>query len=263
MLVRTVLFAFLILAGTFSAPVVPASASEAVKISASSKWRGKTIILAAEFFRPDRNGKVPVVILMHGCGGMHASVRGSLNAHARHLTGNGFAALVLDSFGPRRIGGGWVCGTTGRLAAARFYRQTDANDAARWLQAQPGIDDRNIFLMGQSNGGSTAIIAAMNSTVFRAVAAFYPWCGAFMSSRAPKTPLIVFGGALDDWVSPQGCRVRARSKRYDYVEYGTVAHSFDVQSGLTSYRGHRVGYNATATADSRNRMVRFFRKHLR
>lgn len=236
-----------------------ANAAERVKFPASKTWRGNAIEIGGEFSRPGGNKKVPAVVLMHGCGGLGSAVRASLRTHARYLVRNGFAALILDSFGPRRIAGGWVCKGLDRLAEARSYRLADARDASKWLQARSDIDDRNIFVMGQSNGGSVALRAAAAGG-FRAVAAYYPWCGAASGNRVP---LIVFGGGLDDWVPPEACRNRRQSSRYQYIHYADAAHSFDVRSGVTRYLGYRLGYNQAATKDSRSQMVRFFRKHMR
>ncbi|MEX0343446.1 MAG: dienelactone hydrolase family protein [Rhizobiaceae bacterium] len=236
-----------------------ANAAERVSFPASAKWRGKAVEIGGEFSRPGGSKKVPAVILMHGCGGLGSAVRASLRTHARYLVRNGFAVLILDSFGPRRIAGGWVCKGLDRLADARNYRLADARDASKWLLTRSDIDGRNIFIMGQSNGGSVALRAAAAGG-FRAAAAYYPWCGAASANRAP---LIVFGGGLDDWVPPKTCRNRPQSARYQYVHYDDAAHSFDVRSLQNSYLGYRLGYNSAATKDSRARMITFFRKHMR
>lgn len=239
---------------------VPQSFSaERVNIDASSNWRGKSLKLTGHFSQPTGSGKAPAVVLMHGCGGLGTAVRGSLNTHARLLNRNGFATLILDSFGPRRVGGGWVCRKLDRLADARGYRLKDAHDALNWLKSRADIDSKNIFLMGQSNGGSVALLAARAGR-FRAVAAYYPWCGAASSNRSP---LVVFGGGMDDWVPPDDCGKRRQSRKYSFVLYPDAAHSFDVRSASRTYLGYRLGYNGKATADSRNRMIKFFRKHMR
>ncbi len=232
---------------------------EWVKFRAKSEWRGQPVDLAGTFYPTAQGRKAPAVILMHGCGGLRTSVRSSLYEHANLFVRNGFAALLLDSFGPRGIDGGWVCEGLGRLAEARSYRLQDAQDAADWLKARAGIDGQNIFLMGQSNGGSVALRAAAAGG-FRAVAAYYPWCGAASGNRAP---LIVFGAGRDDWVPPGACGLRPQSENYRFVLYPEAAHSFDVRSGITSYLGHRIGFDASATADSRSRMIAFFRQHMR
>lgn len=237
----------------------PAISAERVTIAASQKWHGRTFELRGRFHRPAGKAKVPAVILMHGCGGLGASVNAALSAHARYLVRNGFAALVLDSFGSRGIPGDRVCRRLNRLVEARHYRLGDARDAARWLKSRPDIDGRNIFLMGQSNGGSVALRAAAAGG-FRAVAAYYPWCGAASGNRVP---LIVFGGGRDDWVPPDDCGRRRQSNRYRFILYDDAAHSFDVKVAARSYLGHRIGYDARATADSRRRMIAFFRQHMR
>lgn len=253
------IFVMLTAVSLFALVLEAAAASKRIKFGASSQWKGRSIELTGRLYRPSGMAKVPVVILMHGCSGLRFGVTASLHAHANTLNRNGFAALILDSFGPRGVAGGWVCKGLDRLADARIYRLRDAKDAARWLKSQPDIDARNVFLMGQSNGGSVALRAAAAGG-FRAVAAYYPWCGAASGNRIP---LIVFGGGRDDWVPPDKCGRRPQSAKYNFVLYPDAAHSFDVRSLVKIYLGHRIGYDAAATADSRRRMIAFFRKHMR
>ncbi|MGI9414155.1 MAG: dienelactone hydrolase family protein [Hyphomicrobiales bacterium] len=243
-----------------------AAAPEAVEFQGRAKYHKKTVTLSGELFRPEGAGPFPAVVLMHGCAGLSPPVHDGLRAHAEYLTQHGFVALILDSFGPRKNAGGWVCKTYGRLGAARRYRTTDALDAGRFLQAQDFVDADNIFQVGQSNGGSVSIrLAQFVEPVFRAIAAYYPWCGAFngLGNNATLTsPLIVFGGEADDWVPPQKCKtVVASGTDYKVIVYPDAAHSFDLNIKLQKYQGHLVGYNRPATLDSRRQMVAFFRKH--
>ncbi len=257
----------------------PALSFETVRFQASEKYNGRTVTLRGELFRPSGTGPFPAVILMHGCGGWQSSVHKALRTHARYLAQNGFVALNLDSFGPRRNSGGWVCRTSDRLSDARAYRQVDALDAVDFLRARDDVDPDNMFLMGQSNGGSVAVIMAHKNVrvlhgeravrdgvpTFRAMAAYYPWCGtltAAISKLELISPLYVFGGDRDDWTPPAGCASdTVRGAEYRYKIYPGAAHSFDLNIGLQRYLGHLVGYNRTATRDSRVRMVEFFRSH--
>ena len=257
----------LVLCAVLIIPSGPIHAAETVTFAATLSYDGKRVTLSAELFRPNGEGPFPAVVLMHGCGGLPAPARHSLRTHAQHLGANGFAALILDSFGPRENSDGWVCQTYERLDDARDYRVADALDAAQFLKGQSYIDAGNIFQMGQSNGGSVAIRLAQNpDSAFRAVAAYYPWCGAFRSKNGHvrlTRPLIVFSGALDDWTPPGACKgARTVGAEYKATVYSGAAHSFDLNIELQRYLGYLVGYNHEATLKSRNEMVVFFNRYL-
>jgi len=151
-----------------------------IEFAASTSYNDKPVMLRAELYQPGGDGPYPAVILMHGCGGLQPPVRVAMRTHAEYFVGHGFVALVLDSFGLRENGDGWVCKTFDRLMAARRYRKDDALDALKYLQSLAMVDNANVFQMGQSNGGSVAIrLAQLDEPAFRASAAYYPWCGTF------------------------------------------------------------------------------------
>ncbi|WP_422029167.1 dienelactone hydrolase family protein [Roseovarius sp.] len=241
--------------------------AEPVNFPAETSYDGTPVTLEASLHLPDGPGPHPAVILMHGCGGLQPSVAEALDLHAEALNAAGFAALILDSFGPRGIGGGHVCETYERLGDARRYRMQDARDAKAYLANRPKIDSANIFAMGQSNGGSVTIrLSQRNTREFRALAAYYPWCGAFNrlgSNATLTTPLIVFGGDADDWVPPDDCTtITAEGAEYAVHIYPGAAHSFDLQIPEQRFQGHLVGNNAAAENDSRAKMIAFFKRHL-
>lgn len=242
-----------------------------VSVPATSNSGG--LALDGKLHRPSGNRRAPAVVLMHGCGGWQPAVLQGLDAYADFLVSQGFVVLNLDSFGPRRNGGGTVCQSLNRLSAARRYRTSDAYDAMRFLRAQPFVDPNNIFLIGQSNGGSVAMIAAMERTRrnqlggqpgFRGVVALYPWCGATGTRRPTlSSPLLILGGALDDWVPPGGCqRLDARGRDLEVRVYANAAHSFDVPVPVHRYLGNLVGYSPRAARDAKAKILRFFQAQM-
>ena len=261
--------ALLSLLGVAAVPSGARAGGNLVQLEASKPYSAASVSLTAEIFRPEGEGPFPAVVFMHGCGGWQSAVRQSLRQHANYLRDNGFAVLNLDSFGPRGNSGGTVCASFDRLRAARKYRTYDAFDALRYLQAQSFVDPDRIFLVGQSNGGSVALNAAeagaaakynRGGTPFRAVVAYYPWCGTLGTTRMSlESPLMIFGGGRDDWVPPAKCRrFRATGAKLDVTIYPTAAHSFDLLTPEHRYMGKLVGYNGQATEDSRRKMLAFF-----
>jgi dienelactone hydrolase len=224
------------------------------------------VVLAGRLHRPSAQGPSPAVILMHGCGGWQPAVLRGLKDHAAFFVRNGFVVLNLDSFGPRGNAGGTVCTSYSQLAQARKYRTRDAFDALDFLRRQTFVDPENIFLIGQSNGGSVAMLAATeaNQPSFRGAVALYPWCGATGSRRLElAAPLLILGGARDDWVPPRDCQhLAANGAELRVKVYRNAAHSFDIPIPVQRYLGKRIGFNRSAAEDSRKEMVRFFRRHV-
>lgn len=243
--------------------VTPAAGYEIVSIKATRPVGASH--LHAELFKPKGEGPFPAVVLMHGCGGWQPAVLDGLHLHATALLEAGYVVLNLDSFGTRGTGGGVICESIPRLTRALGYRTHDAFDALRYLQAQPFVDADNTFLMGQSNGGSVAINAAKAKSKrgYRAVAAYYPWCGSLGGRRVKlNAPLIIFAGQRDDWVPAWQCRgKRAVGAHLKLVEYRNAAHSFDLPIGQQRYLGKLIGFDKAATEDSRAQMLAFFERH--
>ncbi|MBN2906198.1 MAG: dienelactone hydrolase family protein [Rhodobacteraceae bacterium] len=250
---------------------VPASAGVTPVSIRSSAESG--LALRGQLYRPAGSRPAPAVILMHGCGGWQPSVLRGLDAYAKFLVGEGFVVLNLDSFGPRGNAGGTVCQSLNRLSAARRYRTNDAYDAMHFLKSQSYVDSDSIFLIGQSNGGSVAMIAATqkgqarharNETGFRGVVALYPWCGA-TGSRRPSlsAPLLILGGALDDWVPAKDCQnFNAQGRNLRVKVFPNAAHSFDIPVPVHRYLGKLVGYNPSAAQSARSEIIRFFRAQM-
>jgi dienelactone hydrolase len=149
----------------------------------------------------------------------------------------------------------------------------DAFHAKADLARDPSVDPRRIFLIGQSNGGSVALLAASHdgpnavegSEAFRAVAAYYPWCGALQPNPALVSPLLVLGAGRDDWVSAHDCRRRfskTRGAAAEVVIYPEAHHSFDLAIPFQAYAGRHVGGDPGDTEDSRRRILAFFKRHM-
>jgi dienelactone hydrolase len=271
-LLRCILALSVLCAGLSGFCVPNAAAQEVVRFPASRPESAEQGLLRGELVRPQGPGRFPAVVLMHGCGGWQPAVHYALQLHAEHLKQHGYAVLNLDSFGPRHRSGGGLCGSDARLRDALVYRAYDAFDALRYLRAQPFVSRRNIFLMGQSNGGSVAMEVASASELadhgdgpgFRAVVAYYPWCGVFGGGTVRlASPLLILSGGRDDWVSASECRaIRAKDAELAVMVYPGAAHSFDVNIIPQRYFGHLIGYDAGAAADSEERMAAFFDDHL-
>jgi len=174
--------------------------AETFKFESKPTLSSHTATIGGELSFPQRRGPFPVVILLHGCGGLNPGAKASLSAHARSLTKAGFATYILDSFSARGLDN--ICdGTKGR--AASEFRLDDLFNAREALQKHPKLDKSKFFAVGQSHGATVALWAAVNTANrerFRAVAAFYPDCKALLHGLKLKSPAIVFAGGKDDWM---------------------------------------------------------------
>ncbi|WP_136656403.1 dienelactone hydrolase family protein [Nitratireductor sp. XY-223] len=220
--------------------------------------------------RPDREGSLPAVVMMHGCGGMQ-------QAHfewASLLNELGYVTLVVDSFRPRSVIR--VCTSDGRPTAPA-QRALDAYGALAYLQGLPGIDPDRISLIGWSHGGIAALeavnakgISRQFDSGFNSAAAFYPYC---IPDREFDIPVLVLIGEADDWTPPELCRTLADRNRasgmLELVTYPDAFHGFDNEdfsegffvSGASGGR-HWLQYDRTAHADSAKRITDFLAEHL-
>ncbi|MCE2519667.1 MAG: dienelactone hydrolase family protein [Alphaproteobacteria bacterium] len=227
---------------------------------------------------PSGEGPFPAVILMHGCSGLGGAVGRGMARHADHLVDAGFVALILDSFTSRGIAS--TCTSSRKAAESTLFRQYDAVHALRYLQGLPNVNPQNVFLMGQSEGGGVAaklaahplsssvkgdaLIEASGEPWFPAIAAYYPWW-----PHVPKwldTPLRVLSGEKDDWTPSQGCfwhKAVVKGAPYEVEIYEDAHHSFDLPMPVQRYVSYTVGGHPAAAADSRKKMIAWFRKHMR
>src|SRR5687768_5763121 len=78
----------------------PAAFAEERVAFPSVDWTGAVQVqVTARLYKPTGPGRFPAVIILHGCGGP----RSNGPQWGAWLAENGFAALVVDSFGPRGI----------------------------------------------------------------------------------------------------------------------------------------------------------------
>jgi dienelactone hydrolase len=223
---------------------------------------------------PKGSGPFPVVILLHPCGGLDAVALTTLRAHSRELLSNGFATLILDSYGPRNLMGGKACGGLGHrsvLASQYELRRDDAFNAMAALQRHANISKDNIFLVGLSDGASAALLSAKGGPTdhFRAIAAYYPNCEKLLEGvgYVYKSPTIVFVGEKDDWSPPAEC-IKSKSAgvvtgaEFEVISYPNTYHGFDLPGPMRKVFGYAMAYDREATVDSRRRYIEFFTKNL-
>ena len=235
-------------------------------------------VLHAQLYKPDGDGPFPVVIALHGCGGLggHSEpIQPRYRDWAEQLLRGGSAVLLPDSYGSRELGP--QCRVGERRVRARRERVADITASRQWLVAQPWVAHDRISLLGWANGASALLwavrpqLSSKNTEPdFRSAIAFYPDCrassGLGWSARVPTLLLI---GAKDDVNSPPACRqmvdgARGRSALTRIEVYPDAYHDFD-RANLPLHaiagtdaalpeRGH-LGTDVQARADSQKRVA--------
>jgi dienelactone hydrolase len=236
-------------------------------------------VLHAQLYKPDGDGPFPVVIGLHGCGGLGGHSEPVLPRYldwAEQLLKDGNAVLLPDSYGSRELGP--QCRVKERRVSARRERVADIVASRQWLVQQPWAAHDRISLLGWANGASALLwavrpqLSAHNGEPdFRSAVAFYPDCrvssGLGWSARVPTLLLI---GAKDDVSSPPACRqmvdgARGRSALARIVVYPGAYHDFDrpnlplhaigaTPDAAAPDRGH-LGSDPEARADSQKRVA--------
>jgi dienelactone hydrolase len=240
-------------------------------------------ILHAQLYKPDGDGPFPVVIALHGCGGLggHSElVAPRYRDWAEQLLKAGKAVLLPDSYGSRELGP--QCRVRERKISARRERVMDILASRQWLVQQPWAARDRISLLGWANGASALLWAVRPQLSnradpdFRSAIAFYPDCrisaGLGWSARVPTLLLI---GAKDDVSSPPACRqmiegARGRSALTRIVVYPGAYHDFDranlplhaiagTSDATVPDRGH-LGGDPEARADSQRLVAEWLKR---
>jgi carboxymethylenebutenolidase len=204
---------------------------------------GKTTLVGYLYLPAHSQQKrVAAVVMLHGRAGPYSSLaQGEYDATTlskRHKfwgeywANQGYAALLVDSFGPRGYASGFqIHSYQDRPDAVNevTVRPLDAYGALAYLKTRVDIDGSHIALQGWSNGGSTTIATMADVTLdmlglkptdgFRGAVAFYPACalhGVFDARYHPYAPLWIFSGDNDEEVSAKTCaRLTARAEKTD------------------------------------------------
>ena len=166
-----------------------AQAQQAVRLPSAD---GKPpTALAATLFKPaSAQGPARAVALFHGCGGVGMNV----SRMAQRLAGQGIAALVVDSFGPRRITD--ACTRNWPSVAQAADRTRDIDTAVAWLRTQPFVAADRIAVMGYSYGGGVVLMRSLRRELTEAERVLWrrlrrqQFIGARFRRQAPIGPYI-------------------------------------------------------------------------
>jgi len=236
------------------------------------QFKSGEVTLTGYLAQPAGSGPFPAVVLLHGCGGYHASMM----SWTDRLAAFGYVALSVDSFGARGIS----------VNCGGFIEQPlDAFSALEFLSEKPFVRADAVAVMGFSMGGHSTLAAVEQDSIarlytrkFRAGIAFYPPCQGL--SGVPMVPTLVLIGRADDWTPASACEDMAAGKslpgferrpgdrsRLKLIAYPNARHAFDVADLMyvKEYRlfGHVLAYDDEATRDAIRQVRTFLQDQLK
>jgi pimeloyl-ACP methyl ester carboxylesterase len=150
---------------SFSSTGAVLPAGQAVRLRTRQlevRFRSGGTLLAGTLTLPPGPGPHPALVWVHGGGPQTRNYFPDLTAL---LTGAGYAVLTYDKRGFGQSGGVVVGDRADQRAIDALAK--DAEAAARFLAAQPGIDRARLGLAGHSQGGWISPLAASREPVVR------------------------------------------------------------------------------------------------
>jgi dienelactone hydrolase len=201
----------------------------------SGDANARTTVTTAALRIPRGDGRLPVIVLQHGSGGMAANIEW----WSRELNSLGVSTLALDGF----TGRGLTSVNTNQALLGRLNFILDSYRALEVLAKHPRVDPKRIALMGFSRGGQAALYASLkrfhkmwnrSGIEFSAYIPFYPDCATTFvaDTEIADRPIRIFGGTQDDYNPIALCkayvaRLKAAGRDVQVTEYPNASHAFD------------------------------------
>lgn len=283
---RRLMIAAAAMAGVMTGPA--RAAEETVKFTSLHD----NVELVGYLFLPkDTAFPAPGIVLMHGRAGAYSSAaKGVYTAktlsqrhrqRAEWWAGQGYAALIVDGFGPRGYPAGFGRHTYKDRPTEldeTEVRPQDAYAGLLYLRSRREIAGARIGLMGWSNGGSTVLAAMADNAPgldriggaaqgFRGGLALYPGCALkdkYKGGLVPYAPTRIYAAELDEEVSPKICATlteRSKARGADLVLqiYPGAVHGFDDPAPARQ----ADPANSAATRDVTEQALAFFAARLK
>ena len=201
----------------------------------SGDSEAKPTTVSGQLRLPAATGRLPVIVLMHGSGGMGPNIE----MWARELNAIGIATFAIDGF----TGRGLTQTSTNQALLGRLNFILDIYRGLEVLAKHPRVDPQRIVLMGFSRGGQAALYASLkrfqqlwnkSGVEFAAYIPFYPDCATSFAGDTDTAdkPIRIFGGTVDDYNPIALCkayaeRLKGAGRDVQITEYPNAPHSFD------------------------------------
>ncbi len=203
----------------------------------SGKREGKAVTITGALRIPKPGTeKLPLVVLLHGSGG----ISGFVTDWEQEFNAMGLATFVVDSWSGRGV----ASVVNNQSLLPRTVQLEDAFRALEVLEKHPRVDPARIAVMGFSRGGQASLYASSkrfqrahgpaSGREYAAYIALYPTCNpAYQNDEDVSAhPIRIFHGAADNYVPVAWCRdyaARLKKKGSDIVhtEFPGANHVFD------------------------------------
>lgn len=203
---------------------------------------GTPVTISGQFRIARGAGRLPVVVLMHGSGGMGPNIE----MWSDEFNAMGVSTFAIDGF----TGRGLTSTSANQALLGRLNFVLDIYRGLDILAKHPRVDPERIALMGFSRGGQAALYASLkrfhkmwnkSGVQFAAYIPFYPDCVTTFIGDADVVdrPIRIFQGTADDYNPVAPCRafvarLRAAGHDVELTEYPNVWHAFDNPLGSTT-----------------------------
>ena len=196
---------------------------------------GQPVTVVGELRVAQGTGRLPVVVLIHGSGGVAPNVE----TWVQQFNAMGVSTFVIDGF----TGRGLTAVSTDQALLGRLNLILDAYRGLDVLVKHPRVDPARIALMGFSRGGQAALYASLtrfhrmwnkSGGEFAAYIPFYPDCATTYQAggEVSAKPIRIFHGAPDDYNPLAPCktyveRLKASGRDVELTVYPNAQHTFD------------------------------------
>jgi dienelactone hydrolase len=196
---------------------------------------GKQVTVTGEFRIAQGSGRLPVVVLIHGSGGIGPNIE----YWEHEFNAMGISTFALDGF----TGRGLTSVNTDQALLGRLNFILDAYRVLEMLAKHPRVDGSRVALMGFSRGGQAALYASLkrfhqmwnkSGIDFAAYIPFYPDCVTTYQSDTDVVdkPIRIFQGTPDDFNPVAPCkkfaeRLQSAGHDVELTEYPNAWHVFD------------------------------------
>src|SRR4051812_38077220 len=204
---------------------------------------GKPVTVTGLLRIAQGQGRLPVVVMIHGSGGMGPNVE----LWTRDFNEMGISTFALDGF----TGRGLTSVNTDQAQLGRLNMTLDVYRMLEILAKHPRVDPSRVALMGFSRGGQGALYASLkrfhrqwnkSGIDFVAYVPFYPDCMTTYQNDAETMegrPIRIFGGTPDDYNPIANCkgyveRLKAAGRDVVLTEYPNAQHGFDNPLGTAT-----------------------------
>lgn len=170
---------------------------------------GKPVTVAGELRIAQGTGRLPVVVMMHGSGGVSPTTE----AWVHQFNAMGISTFVIDGFSGR----GLTTVSTNQALLGRLNFILDIYRSLELPAKHPRVDPDRIVLMGFSRGGQAALYASLDrfhklwnksGIQFAGYVPFYPDCSTtyLTDTEVADRPIRIFHGTPDDYNPVASCK---------------------------------------------------------